>query len=530
MTSLLSPEFHVWDFSDRIEIRLSDELIVKIRNLKQPKVSKFIHYKSKKEVVVTRYYWPFPIASSIGQRLFSDKDWHHGKIREHLPFITVAQLREVQMKTGLSFEELERGITHVRTCSGTEIRLQMSFPVRPNSDWAALFGWWFAAGGKVTRRRQGRCEEKTLRFSVDARPYRELIVPVLKRIGYQNIPLRLGELYYVKKGGHKLDAHKRQEYGALPRGYFIVHRPVREIMEKWGLPTPEEHLKRLDGIKGKRGFRQVCKDQVPEWIKEKTEFMHAFVEAYLNGPSAASQFRVMTWSKKMSQPLVRFIEPRFIGKDVDMVERFYSLITDFLAFEGIIGYRHKLPEKHKQSFAHELGYLIVNDKDLRVLNEKYRIVRSDARARLLLHCNMTPVLYELCRRLSTFEILIIGAICERAYTVEGLVEDFRCDRLTGEKSLLKLCDMGVLACEEGSYSFEPSKWLSSLNQETKGILSKMQVFQVSILQQCVGCGEIFTVKLDACSVCGGKLEPISRKKVLVSMNNKFRKLSELQTC
>jgi hypothetical protein len=528
-TCVPTPVFHVWDFSDRIEVRLSNDLIEKLRGFKEAKASTFIHYKSRKEITIVKHYSVFPVATAIGQRLFEKRCLRHGKEKVHMSFVTVPMLREIQRRTGLSPDELEAGVTHVRTCSGTKIRLCMSFPIEANSDWAFMFGLWFAAGGKITRRRKGRCEEYTLRFSLDARPFRELVVPVLSRLGYWKDNLGLSELYYVKKGGHKLDAHIRREFAALPRGTFVVHRGIREIMEKMGLPKPEEQLSRLEGIKGKRGFRQVCRDQIPGWITENTEFMHVFVEAYLNGPSAASVFHADKASKRS---LLRYVEPRFVGKDPAMCEGLYSLITEFLETEGIHGHKHNLPIKHKQSPAHELGYAIICDGDLRALNGKYKIVRSDVRARLLLHCNMTPLLYELCRRLSSFEILLVGAILEKPCSVPDLITDFRCDKVSVETSLNRLFKMGVFACAEGVYSFEPSKWVLTLGGETKTLLSQMRGLQGSLLQQCSSCYKVFTVtkERENCGVCGGKLDPIVRPKVLGPLNRQVKKLLELQPC
>jgi len=82
-------------------------------------------------------------------------------------------------------EQFSQAVTHVRV-QGSNVSVALKFPVIPNIDWAFLMGLWFGAGGYVTRFREGKAQEKTLRFAVDPRPYRELMNPLLLRLGYSS--------------------------------------------------------------------------------------------------------------------------------------------------------------------------------------------------------------------------------------------------------------------------------------------------------------------------------------------------------
>ena len=513
-------EFHVWDFSDRIEARLNDDFIEKLKTFKASKTSEFVHWKSKKKIAVTRGYWIFPERTSIGKRLFTKWNHHKGHKKgeePHLPFVTISQLKEICEKTGLPLDEIEAAVTHVRVQLSC-VALEMQFPVTPNTDWAFLMGLWFGAGGYVTRFR-GNAQERTLRYAVDTRPYRELVKPLLLKLGYSSHSLKA--VYYTKEGKHhKLDAQKWRQYGSEPRGYFILHRPIREIMEKFGLPNDRECEIARAARRGKSSFRQYCRE-IPEWVKNNTERSHAFVEGYLNGQSTSSQFHP-SYPHRALNPLTRFVEPRFMGK-ASIVRPFYDWFANFMTEkENITGYEHHLPLKHRGQSNLELGYLIISNNSLRRLYEQFRIMRSDTRARLTLHYYLNPLMYELCRKLECFEILLLGAIMESPQTAEELTRDFRCSTDETLKTLERLHQDFKAIKPKGS------KWmlqdgfknviLAQLHAQEEERRDKVAWFSIRFFSECDKCGDIVEENYDGrpCRYvdCNGKYQPKRRAEIM----------------
>lgn len=513
-------EFHIWDFSDRIEFGVSQQLIDKLKTYTKPVTTTFIHYRSKSKTptTVTRRYWIFPEANPIGKRLFSKWDFHcrRGKKTKHYPFLKMTHLEEIHEKTGITLEELEKAVTHVRVGSGTGVRLKMTFPVVANEDWAFLFGLWFGAGGYISRCRDGNAEEMTLRFAVDPRPYRELLAPLLMKLGYETAPKYVYR-WYVKHGGHKLDAHVWRQYGSEPRGCVFLHRPIREIMEKFGLPDAKACKSKRKTKGGKSSFRMFDR-KIPKWIISNIKYSHAFIEGYLNGQSTASQFHP-SYPRKPVSPLTRFVEPRFIGKK-DIALPFYRWFSRFMAEnEGIQGYEHHLPPKRKDQTNIELGFLIINNIGLRKLYEQFRIMRADTRARLILHYYLNPLMYEMCRKLECFETLLLGAIMENPQSVEELTRDFRCSKAEVIKTLNRLYrDFKAIT------PTEDSKWkiqngfrnviLAELHAQEEERRRKIQWASARFFSQCDKCGDIAEKNhighpcrhVD----CRGKYYPISR--------------------
>jgi hypothetical protein len=511
-------EFHIWDFSDRIEARLNDDFIEKLKTFKRTKTSEFLHWRSKQKIAVTRNYWIFPEATPIGKRLFTKWDYHRNSKKLHLPFVTVSQLKEIHRKTRLSLDEIEKAVTHVRV-QGSNVSVALKFPVIPNIDWAFLMGLWFGAGGYVTRFREGKAQEKTLRFAVDPRPYRELMNPLLLRLGYSSHELKT--VYYAKAGGHhKLDAQKWRQYGSEPRGVFILHRYIREIMEKFGLPDSGECKAKRKLKGGKSSFRQ-CSREIPEWVKNNIEFSHAFIEGYLNGQSTASQFHP-SYPHRPLNPLTRFVEPRFMGKE-SIVRPFYDWFAKFMTEkENITGYEHHLPLKHRDQANIELGYLIINNHSLRKLFEQFRIMRSDTRARLILHYYLNPLMYELCRRLECFETLLLGAIMEAPWSAEELTRDFRASKIEVLRTLTRLYqDFKAIKPQGAKWVLQDgfkNMILAELHAQEDERCRKIGWMSERFFSECDKCGDVVAKNYVGrpCKYvdCKGKYQPIAREEII----------------
>jgi len=520
-------EFHVWDFSDHIEVRLADDFIERLKTFKRSKTIELVHYRSKQKIVMTRHYWIFPEATGIGKRLFTVWDYHRNGKKPHLPFVTISQLKEIHEKTQLSMEEIENAVTHVRVqLSGITVKTKL--PIVANGDWAFLMGLWFGAGGYVTRVRKGKAQERTLRFAVDARPYRELVRPLLLKLGYSSHELKA--VYYVKAGKHhKLDAQIWRQYGSEPRGYFILHRPIREIMEKFGLPDFQQCKAKRKAKGGKSSFRQYFRE-VPEWVQSTTDYSHDFIEGYLNGQSTSSQFHPQ-YPHRPLNPLTRFVEPRFMGRR-EIVRPFYDWFAKFMTEEeGIPGYEHHLPFKHIDQTNVELGYLIISNTGLRKLFEQFRIMRSDTRARLILHYYLNPLMYELCRRLECFETLLLGAIMEAPQSAEELTRDFRCSKDEVLKTLTRLHQHFKAIKPQGTkWALQDgfkNKILAEIHAQEEGRRRKIRWVSIRFFSQCDKCGDIVAENHVGrpCRFvdCKGKYQPKTREEII-----KLKKLTNQQ--
>ena len=124
-------EFHVWDFSERTEVRFNNAFIERIRNMT---VKKKIHIRDpkprfgfgwkkphqrdfymEKEVKLI----PFTIGHpyhKIAERLYPKKGWHGpGRpLVEHRPFISIKEFLTVHEVTKIPLEEMEQNVIEVR--------------------------------------------------------------------------------------------------------------------------------------------------------------------------------------------------------------------------------------------------------------------------------------------------------------------------------------------------------------------------------------------------------------------------------
>jgi hypothetical protein len=518
--------FHIWDFSERIEFQIDKEMIERLKQFKAPKVTTFKHYRTQNPntlTTVTRYYWIFPMKNVIGKRLFSDKDFHRNGIREHHPFVNIKHLKEISRKTGITLEELEKSVTHIRTSFGTKVRLKMRFPIESDVDWAFLFGLWFSSGGYITRNRNRASQEYMVRYAVDHRVFRELVKPILlNKFGYEDF--ELSTIWYTnsEKGSHKLDQHLYTDFGAEPRPFFALHRPIREIMEKFGLPPYKEALQRRNEVQGKASARQFNRT-IPNWIMTDEKNMHSFVEGILNGQSAASQFHASYNKKTQATNITRFVEPRFHGKDYDIVEKYFDQISSFLETEYIHGYKHYLPLKHKNEDhpSLEIGYMIFGGS-LHQLFTKYRLMRSDMRARLILNEVIleNPALFQICKELTAWESLVLGAIIEAPQADEDLTRDLRCEPSATKQAIEKLQSLKLIKKTKGAwimqkYAYKKSV-IEALTQKEELRRQKLQENGDKFFSICNDCATIVDYPTEeACTTpgCKGTFGPIARHRV-----------------
>lgn len=525
------PEFHVWDFSEKIEVRLNDSYIDKIRNLT---VRKKIHVKDKRprrgygwkkphqreftvkrEVKLIAFHEGHP-HHKIAERLYAKKDWH-GPDRpqvEHRPFISVKEFHKVHKITGFPLDEMEQNVIEVRNHWSGHVEFPMNFPVTANEDWAWLFGLWFSCGGLITRTRYGsgprhsgfKFEERRVRFRVDTRVYEEKVKPLLSRIAYAP---SLRELYYVKQGHrHKLDRNRRVGVGNQPRKVFFLVRPFREIMEKFGLPTVQPKQPRKGGKVPGRRFGLV----IPDWIKNNAKNLHAFIEGYSNGSQLGSSF--YTHDKKGH--LVRNVELRFAGAEEKETHAFLESFREHLAKLGISTYLHRIP-KPTSPFTW-LGLWIINQTSLNRFYEEFDIRRPDLRARLTLGYFMNALLYEACRELHSSEILVLGALIEKPMSTKEILKAlrFRMEIVQGATEKLQKLDLAQEI--DGKWVINPTGYRDQLIEKlwTLELKRRKAVMQknVHFFSRCNQCSNVIPSNYVGPCGCGGRYGPISRVEAL----------------
>lgn len=525
--------FHATNFSNHIEVRLSDALTRKIRTMKikVPRIEKHFNshrtWESLSKGFITIHYDPILVTTdhdNLGHRILTKIDGHNGK--PHEPYIKIAQILELHQRTGISIEEIEASITHIRTLN-SPCSFPISLPVTTNRDWAFLFGLWFGAGSFVTRQRTLNGEEYFLRFGMDTRPFRELVTPILKTLGYEKPKMQ--KLYYVNQGyQHKQDHNKVHGFASDPRAFFILHRPFREIMERWGLPDSENCLAMRNDANGRSSSRMMDRT-IPKWIKRNDGYSHSFVEGFLNGQSISSQFHAAYDKQKNFKAIERFVEPRFIGRKT-IIMPFYRWFKKYMETkEGIKGWDHTLPlggSKKKYNLKTHVckGFLITSDDSMRKLHEQFRITRSDTRARLFLSYHLNAAWFEICRKLKNFEILLLGAIYENPQTTEQLCEDFRCTRKDAEETLNRLHKkFKVVKPQRGQWIIQGgfiTDMLTELYQAEDTRREQTSWISAQFFSQCNVCQDIIVenAKNKPCRNfgCKGTYQPISRQQYAIA--------------
>lgn len=506
-------------------MRPSDEFIAKLKTFTKEKKTVFIHYKSKRPCEKTRHYWIFPEKEPIGKRLFGKWNRQRHQKRPHTPFITISQLLEIHEKTGIPYEELEAAITHVRV-GRSGLPFPIKLPIYSNEDWAFLFGLWYSAGGYVSRERERNAQEMTIRYALDKRPYDELIRPILERLGYT--PRDLAAVYYTKRpSGHKLDQHRWRQFGSEPRGHFILHRPFREILEKFGLPKCAICRVKRKRMKGKSGFR-ITTLYIPDWVREDETNTHAFIEGYLNGQRVGSQFHP---SPSYKNALIRFVEPRFGGQSQKETEQFYAFFADYFSKKGITGYKHRFKHRpHPKTV--EIGYLIHGKVSLKRLYKQFNIRRPDTRARLLLNYYMNPLLYEACRKLNCFETLILGLLIEEPQNVDEITETLRCQKDETIKALEKLSSLKIVMPSGNKWIVQKTGFKHIIISELEAVEEKRrQVIRSNsskFFSMCDECGNIIPKNHKGKCDCGGTFQPIPRWKALRNMGLRQKYVSVIR--
>jgi len=540
-------EFHVWDFNPRIEVRFNQDYINKIRSLT---VKKKIHVKAKpylghgwkkphgreftmeKEVKVVSFSIGHPM-HKIAERLYAPRDWHgpDRPIVAHRPFITIREFHTLQKVTGFPLEEMEANVIEVRNWWAGHREIPMKFPVKANKDWAWLFGLWFSSGGLLTRNRVGSTprhgyliEERTVRIRADIRVFEEKVKPLLSRIAYEP---ELTSPWYMKHGGHKIDQNKRRGVGNLPRKIFYLVRPIREIMEKFGLPTESRNQRSKRGCRiPSRRFKLI----IPDWILENKENIHGFIEGYINGSQIGSWFH----RQKGETHLTKGVEIRLSGENEQQALDFLGILEEYLNSLAITGSFHILPKYTSPFFW--FGYHIFKKSSLSKLYETFDIKKPDLRARLTLNYFMNALLYEACKELTSSEILVLGALVEKSMTTEDIVEAFRFRPEIVTDAIDKMLRLHLVARQGNKWKIRPTGYRNYLvrvlwakeHARRRKLLAGSQKF----FSRCTSCGNVIEYNYRGACSCGGHYKPVTRYEIMKKTTgrgfvNNIEKISNL---
>jgi hypothetical protein len=388
-------KFHVWEFPKDFQVRFSDEFIERIKNMTYEKV---IHHKATKRRRAFSFKKQCKLIASnpghphykIGHKLYAKHQWHaDGRGKEpHEPFINITQFLKLHQIIKVPLAEMEKNVIAVRSYPSSRLSIYMSFPVTADENWAWLFGIWFSSGGLTTRARKGKTKpniEKGVRIRVDKQVYDKQLAPILEKICYAPKP-KLP--WYAKKGiTHPLDKQRRPGVGNQPKKVIHLARPVREIMEKFGLPS---HISQKS-IKGGKYASRKFNMEIPEWISTHKPKLHSFIEGYINGSGTGSIFH-----RAPKGNVERNVEIRFSGVHPAQVEKFFNTITQYLEKLNITGSKHNMSYRHATYW---IGYVIHKNSSLYLLYEKFEIQNPPLKSRLTLHYFMNYLLYHLCQNL-----------------------------------------------------------------------------------------------------------------------------------
>jgi len=511
-------QFNIWDFPEQMEVRFNDKFIQRIRDMttekeiKHPGDHRRQPHTFMKQVKLIGSGNDHPY-QKIGSKLYAKHQWHgNGRNRlPHKPFINLKLFKLVHEITGIPQEEMQQNVISVRNNS-SKLEIPMSFPVEPNEDWAWLFGIWFSAGGLITRKRVSKKtgyiqEESVVRLRVEQRVYEKKLKPLLERIAYSP---EANDLYYIKKGmDHPLDQNKRKGCGNKPSKHMTLARPIREVMEKFGLPHKYPKQPNPGGKYATRKFQMI----VPNWIVKNHDYMFAFVEGYMNGKGTRSE--TSHRKNKNHNFFWRYAEILFSGLILEQVEKIYSQFAEFLTKEEITGYKHSFRKHSKTNW---IGYGIHKTESLHILFEKFDIQKPDLRARLTIMYFVNSLIIQVVKALDAQSTLVLGYLMDGTKTTEQITEDLRYREEITQEALQKLKKLDIALEIDGKWQVNPTGYRDNLVKELwKKELQRRKIMlaaQIGFFSRCDNCGNIIPRNHIGSCPCGGKITPIARSEVL----------------
>lgn len=502
--------FRLSDVPRDFEIRLSDELVLALDKANRP-------FKYKAGWGKTNRIWA--AKENLTKRLWDEysRFRRRGKIYDRGAFITMDQADEIVAKTTLTWEQLEQHVTGIRMgTSSAGNQITVSFPLRPDKWWAKIIGFWFSSGGYNFRERERdgmKHTEAVLRFSFDSTVV-PLFMEAMKEIG--SIPYR--------RFDKSSQAIKAMDMRARPKSTMIVNRTVIPILEKFGmhLPTREQRPKATQGG-GRKKAAKLYNVHLPPWILENDEYMHSFVEGYINGQGCASMMN-SNGPAISTQVYILFSsivpeEGKIMG---EQVQEYLARAHD-LHIKG-----DQMQRKSPRSQTWRLS--VRHREDLSKLLDGFEIARVGARARLLLTeaIQQYRLLWEVVKQLNAQQIVLLGMLYEAPRGYQEIKEAVPLRPEVLDDSLKAMKELNVIKEENGVWAIDYTSMKMSIMAEKAKTVEVLQqtaaAYAERLLFQCTNCSQVYIKHREICGICEEAVEPIERRHVLRPINIRLGRL------
>lgn len=522
------PMFRLSDVPDDWEIELDDYFVTALDKVNRPWY--YIEGKKKGANKIWPSNWK-TVKDHNGQlfklyrRLWG---WHrYAKGRDSGAWIGKRQIPDLMILDCLTEEDIENAVIGIRKGPDSKRTnsLRSRLPIKPDKWWARLFGHYFSSGRVKPRFRQGRYVEVVfkLRGHEDVLP---MLMETLDNIGDQaGVSAYDADRYALKRKGRFNGVRRSKVLGTTSQRTINVGRPVWLVMQKFGLSV--DFLEDLER-KGRTSSANIS-PRIPQWISDDDEFMHSFIEGYINGSKGQSMMHPAPRKHFLScQVLIKAI-----GRPSESVQRFIATITDWFTGKGVTWYLREEPwwdDARRPNARYALH--LMSHEALTFLVENFEIRRPDLRARLLLarDASIDPVLYEVLLSLRTPDNVILGIIYEQPRTREELstIIQIREDRLTA--GLIALQKRGIIERRGAHYAYEPTEFVNRFIRDRKNkawmLTDKMNRYSVRLLNQCQQCSRIYINAKEECGLCGGEITPVPRNGIMKALSK--QRVWELQ--
>lgn len=492
-------KFTLNDVPANFELRLSDEFVDALDRLNRPWKYQDDAPPKRRSCQIWKAKDKF-FKRLWGWSRYTRKDHDNGA------FIRYSDIQEnILNKTNVSWWFIEENVIGFRKGScGKELKTRL--PIESDKWWAKLMGFYWSSGGHWYRKR-GTNTEAILRFNVD-----DAVIPMLHEIA-EHIGDRPYEVTYIPVYA---GPHKTQTLRSRVRQPILFSAATLEVLKQFGIPDPPENRG-----SGRRAAARNYDVSLPNWIRENDEYMHGFIESYVNGMRGHSMMH-----SRVPRGIVCQVLIRFVGNKEKEVKEFAEAFRDWFLKHGVTGYFRKMPDnRDKETLRYEL--IIHKKEGLFFVFNKFNIQRPDMRARLFLlgKANENYAVYTLIRHLSTQQIVLLGLVLEKPCSLQEIKNHLR---MRPEMIKTLVDSMSVLILKGDKYHVDYSDFVAEQivekKEEAEKLRQKVKKLSGVLLYQCSDCGAIFYKETAVCEKCGGSsVGPINRNKILRPINIKRRK-------
>lgn len=424
--------------------------------------------------------------------------------------IRLEETFELAKRLHLSMKELERHVTYVQNgISINSKKMFCGFPIKANKDHAFLIGLFHATGGFSFNE-----DDRGLRYNVDMGTTLEMKI-IGERLG-ESARVNICESRKVKSSSGQLYWKKRC--------VVSFSKFMENILVKLGLERPPEspykgHLGQKFGYShGRVMALRERKCTIPRWILKDGQFLHAYVEGYINSVKMQSYL----YGGKDTNGKHRFLGQmllRFSGVDKRSLKKRTRIVIAHLESCGVKGHLRQIHPTSSKTLTH-YEFVIFNREALRNLSLKFKIYSTYSAARLaaINKAIEDPLVLHALSQCDTDSSLILGALLLTSpISIKELRTHYRLDSPTLSKALVNLERLGLIKKELGKRdvcSFDSRVFRENLishsQEEIRRAEDYVKEMSCKILYRCSICKAICTSPTH----CGASSEPISRRYVL----------------